>query len=113
MNETWLISISVLLQGIAVVVQVIAAQQALKLIRITGKSPAWVLISAGFCIMAARRIISIARVLAGDPNNPPDPLDDGMSLVISGVMFAGVMAVSPLLLSIKEAAAVLQQDKEV
>ena len=55
MHETWLISISILLQAAAVVVQLTAAYYALRLIRITGKSPAWVLVSSGLCLMAIRR----------------------------------------------------------
>lgn len=66
MNETWLIYLSVLLQAAAVAVQVTAAYHALNLIRVIGKSPAWLLISAGFCIMAIRRSISLAMVLKGD-----------------------------------------------
>ncbi len=113
MHETLTVSISALLQITAVVVQLTAAFFALRLIRVTGKSPAWVLVCLGFCFMAARRSLSVIRMLAGDPGNPPDPLDDGMGLAISGIMFAGVLAIRPLFLTIKEAAEVLRQDKEV
>ena len=114
MDETLLsyISISVLLQIAAVLVQLTAAFFALRLMRVTGKTNAWLLVSAGFCIMAVRRSIEVARLLAGDPNSPPDPLDDIMALTISAVMLAGVLAIRPLFLTIKQAAAVLQRDKE-
>ena len=113
MHDNYLISISVLLQVAAVLIQLSAAFYALRLMRVTGKSPAWVLISAGFCFMAVRRVISVVRVLNGDPGNPPDPMDEVMALAISGVMLAGVLSIAPLFLTIKKAAAVLQQDKEV
>ncbi len=113
MDEIQLISLSIVLQAVAVLVQLTAAFYALRLIRVTGWSRAWVLVSAGFSIMAVRRCISVARIFAGDPSNPPDPLDDGMALAISGVMLAGVIYISPLLLSIKQAAEVLRQDKEI
>ncbi|MCX5893734.1 MAG: hypothetical protein NTW80_12340, partial [Deltaproteobacteria bacterium] len=87
---------------------------ALRLIRVTGKSPAWLLISAGFCIMAIRRSISLARVLQGGIVVGPAQLwDESTALAISLTMMAGVFAIRPLFLTIKEAAAVLQQDKEV
>ena len=113
MDVTLMVPISVLLQIAAVLVQLFAAYQAMRLIRVTGKSRAWVLVSAGFGIMAVRRSISAARMLAGDLGTPPDPLDDAMALAISGVMLAGVLYISPLLLSIKQAAEVLRQDKEL
>jgi signal transduction histidine kinase len=106
------LSISVLLQAAAVLVQLTAAFYSLRLMRVTGKSPAWLLISAGFCIMALRRSIEVARLLAGDPNSPPDPMDDFMALAISGAMLAGVLAIRPLFLTIKQATGVLQRDKE-
>ena len=70
------------------------------------------LVSAGFCIMAVRRSISVARMLAGDPSNPADPLDDSMALAISAVMLAGVIYIAPLLLTVKRAAEALQRSKE-
>ena len=39
--------------------------------------------------------------------------DAGIALAISAVMLAGVLAIRPLFLTIKEASEVLQQDKEV
>ena len=95
MDETLIVAISVLLQVAAVLTQLTAAFFALRLIRVTGRSRAWVLVSAGFCIMAVRRSISVARMLAGDPSNPADLLDDSMALAISGVMLAGVLVHSP------------------
>jgi light-regulated signal transduction histidine kinase (bacteriophytochrome) len=112
MDETLLVAISVLLQVAAVLTQLTAAFFALRLIRVTGRSRAWVLVSAGFCIMAVRRSISVARMLAGDPGNPADPLDDSMALAISAVMLAGVIYIAPLFLTVKRAAEALQRSKE-
>ena len=112
MHETLTVTISALLQTAAVVTQLIAAFFALRLIRVTGKSPAWVLVCMGFCFMAARRSLSVIRMLAGDPGTPPDPLDDSMGLAISAVMLAGVLAIRPLFFTIKQAAEALQRSKE-
>lgn len=115
MDETVLssISISVLLQIAAVLVQLTAAFFALRLMRVTGKSPAWVLVSAGFCIMAVRRSISLAMTLTGNVVIRPTALwDEFTALAISLTMLFGVLFIAPLFLTIKQAAAVLQRDKE-
>ena len=113
MHETWLIHLSVLLQVVAVAVQLTAAYYALRLIRTTGKSPAWVLVSSGLCLMAMRRTIVVYYEVAGGQIDLQDLWDAGIALAISAVMLAGVLAIRPLFLAIQEAAAVLQQDKEV
>ncbi len=113
MHETWLISGSLLLQLAAVAAQLTAAYYALRLIRVTGKSPAWVLISAGLCLMAIRRSVVVWYEVSGGQIDLQDVLDGGITLAISAFMLAGVLAIRPLFLTIKEAAVVLQQDKDV
>ena len=113
MHDTWLIHFSVILQVVAVVAQLTAAFYALRLIRVTGKSPAWVLISSGLCLMAIRRAVVVSFEISGGQIDLQDFWDAGIALAISAVMLAGVLAIRPLFLAIKEAAAVLQQDKEV
>ncbi len=113
MHETWLIHLSVILQVVAVVAQLTAAYYALRLIRVTGKSPAWVLISSGLCLMAIRRTVVVWYEVSGGQIDLQDLWDAGIALAISAVMLAGVLAIRPLFLTIKEAAEVLQQDKEV
>jgi signal transduction histidine kinase len=113
MDETLLsyLSISVLLQAAAVLVQLTAAFFALRLMLVTGKSPAWLLISAGFCVMALRRSVSLGYVLSGGMIQPHDLWDQVVALTISAVMLAGLLAIRPLFFTIKQAAAVLQRDK--
>jgi light-regulated signal transduction histidine kinase (bacteriophytochrome) len=112
MDETLLIFISVLLQVAAVLVQLTAAFFALRLIRVTGRSLAWVLICAGFFIMALRRSISLWFVISGDLVGPHALWDETVALTISVVMLAGVLAIRPLFATIKRAAEVLQRSKE-
>ena len=112
MDESLLI-FSVLLQVAAVLAQLTAAYFALRLIRLTGRSIAWVLISVGFCLMAVRRSTSLVLVLTGNITlDPTDLLDASTALAISLTMLAGVLAIPPLFRTIKQAAAVLQRDKE-
>ncbi len=113
MHDTWLITLSVILQVVAVAAQFIAAFFALRLIRVTGRSPAWVLISSGLCLMAMRRAVVVSFEISGGQIDLQDFWDALIALAISAVMLAGVLAIRPLFLAIKEAAEVLQQDKEV
>lgn len=113
MDESWLIPSSILLQVAAVAIQLIAAVFALRLIRVTGKSPAWVLVSSGLCLMAVRRTVLVWYEVSGGQIDLQDRWDAGIALAISAVMLAGVLAIRPLFLTIKKAAEVLQQDKEV
>jgi PAS domain S-box-containing protein len=104
---------SILLQFAAVLVQLTAAHFALKLIRLTGRGPAWVLLSAGFCAMAGQRSLSLILALTQAP--PLSPLhfwDDVTTLLISLAMLIGVWGIAPLFGTTKQAAAVLPLDKE-
>ncbi len=92
-------------------VQLTAAYYALRLVRITGRSPAWLLISAAFCLMALRRVILLVYYLAGSQAIPFSFWEDGLTLAISLALLAGVLYISPLVLAIKRAAA-LQRSKE-
>lgn len=113
MDDSPRIIISILLQVAAVLIQLTAAYFALRLIRVTGRSTAWVMISAGFCVMAARRSFSLAMAFPGSyAPGLPDLWDESAALLISVTMLAGVLSISPLLRTIKEAAEVLRRDKE-
>src|SRR5208337_1851811 len=92
-------------------VQLTAAYFALRLVRITGRSPAWLLISAAFCLMAIRRVILLGYHLAGVKAIPFSFWEDGLALAISLALLAGVLYISPLVLAIKRAAA-LERPKE-
>jgi light-regulated signal transduction histidine kinase (bacteriophytochrome) len=113
MHDTWLIQLSVILQVAAVAAQLTAAFFALRLIRVTGKSPAWVLVSSGLCLMAIRRTVVVWYEVSGGQIDLHDLWDSGIALAISAIMLAGVLAIRPLFLTIKEASEVLRQDKEV
>jgi len=112
MDETFIVALSVLLQVAAVLIQLTAAFYALRLIRVTGRSTAWVLICAGFCLMALRRSVSLWYAPSGGIAGPPNLWEAGLALAISAVMLAGVLAIRPLFLTIKQAAEALQRSKE-
>ena len=112
MDEQLLIGISALLHVAAVLVQLTAAFYALKLIRVTGKSTAWVLISGALCLMAVRRSVMLWHMLAVEYPFSPDFWDPSVALAISVCMLAGVLSTQPLFLTIKRAAETLTRAKE-
>jgi PAS domain S-box-containing protein len=101
----------ILLHLAAGAAQLTAAFYALRLIRITGRSPAWLLISGAFCLMAVRRLGTIYYHLAGSKTSTLNLWEDGLALAISLALLAGVLYISPLVLAIKRAAA-LERSKE-
>src|SRR5208337_4190344 len=94
-------------------VQLTAAYYALRLVRITGRSPAWLLISAAFCLMALRRVILLVYYLSGSQAIPFSFWEDGLTLAISLALLAGVLYISPLMLAIKRAAALQRSEEEL
>jgi PAS domain S-box-containing protein len=92
--------------------QFIAAFLALKLIPITGRWKAWVLISGALVIMAIRRSIALFHLIVGDLTYPLDLSDEALSLIISILMVSGIILISPLFYSIKRSTEALQESEE-
>jgi len=99
---------------IAILVQVLAAFFALKLIRLTGFRTAWVFIASAFCLMAVRRAFSSHPISlwAFGTWYPPDLVDGSFALAISILMLFGVLLIAPLFRTIKQSKAILLQAKE-
>jgi light-regulated signal transduction histidine kinase (bacteriophytochrome) len=109
MNSTILASVS--LQALAVFCQLTAAFFALKLIRVTGKGASWILISSALCLMAIRRSFSLWALLSGNLIFI-DLIHDAISFATSALILAGVLLISPLFQTIKQAAATLRRAKD-
>lgn len=89
MMQTLLITIMTL----SVVLQFIAAILALRLIRISGATTAWALISGAIMVQAVRRVIAIMHPLnIGDPSDT----DVILGLVISALLAIGIILIKPL-----------------
>jgi PAS domain S-box-containing protein len=89
MTVTWVLSISVMLQFTA-------AFLAIRLIRVTKNSGAWLLISLAIILMGIRRSITLYRLLSGDLSRPPDPTAELVALAISALMVIGIALITPL-----------------
>lgn len=95
MNAAVLLAVSILLQGAAVVA-------AIRLITITGKRTAWILISLAIGLMAVRRCLTLYRHLSDDTSLTADPAAEAVAVVISALMFVGLVMIGPLFRSIRD-----------
>lgn len=98
--------------GISALLQFAAAFFALRLIRVTGFYLAWVLIAAAFCIMAIRRVIVLAHLLAGEVAPPHFLVDESVGLATTIMVLAGVLCIAPLFRTIKAAETALRQSRD-
>jgi len=87
---------SVIILGISVLLQFVAAFLSLRLIKITGRWGAWGFIAIAMTLMGVRRSITLYRVLAGDIALPADLTAELVGLSISALMVAGVICIGPL-----------------
>ncbi len=95
----------------AIVLQIIAAALAFRLVRVTGRLSAWVLISIALVLMAVRRIIPFVRALAGDGSISVDPINEFIGLVLSGFMAAGIAMIGPIFAKIFQAEKELKESE--
>ena len=80
----------------SVLLQFIAAFLALRLITITGKKTAWLLVAAAISLMTVRRFESLVRLVSGQSSSAPDVIFEVVGLVISCCMMAGIYLIQPL-----------------
>jgi hypothetical protein len=80
----------------SVLLQFIAAFLALRLIPITGKKIAWLLVAAAISLMTVRRFESLLRLVSGQSSSAPDVIFEVVGLIISCAMVAGISLIQPL-----------------
>jgi two-component system, cell cycle sensor histidine kinase and response regulator CckA len=94
--EDQLVTLAILL-GLSIVVQIAAATVAALQIRWTRRKLGWALLCAGFVLMAARRLVTLTTVLAGDLQSQQlAAVQEVVGLVTSLLMLAGVLAMGVL-----------------
>lgn len=97
---------------LSIIFQVIAAVMAFRLIPLTGKKTAWLLISVALTLMAVRRIVPLWRLIAGDLSVPPDPLNEAIGLALSMAMAFGIARIGPLFIERRDAELALRESRE-
>jgi PAS domain S-box-containing protein len=97
---------------LSILLQLVAAIMAFRLIPITGKRLAWSLISAALLLMVLRRGIPLIRMLSGDAMIRPDLNAELMGFVISLLMVVGISRIAPIFIDRKHAEDVLKESEE-
>jgi len=82
--------------ALSIAVQTTAAVMAFRLIAVTGRKTAWVLISLALTLMAVRRLIPLYHLISGRVSVPPDLLFESIGLILSMAMALGVAMIAPL-----------------
>jgi len=107
-----MITLSIFILSIALMLQFTAAFFAFRLIRITGKRMAWILISIGIFLMAIRRCIPLFKIISGNISYLPDITNEFIGLIISVLMVSGAAWIAPVFLSIKRSEDALRESRE-
>jgi PAS domain S-box-containing protein len=94
-----MVTIVILIASISL--QFIAAFLALRLVWVTKKTPAWVLIAIAICLMALRRCLTFYQVVFRDGPTPLDQTTELIALAISILMLVGIARIAPIFNSIK------------
>jgi PAS domain S-box-containing protein len=97
---------------IAIALQLAAAVAALRLIPVSGRRLAWVLISVALVLMALRRYISLHETLS---NRSPILIEfsaEWVTLLTSALMLYGIVRIGPYLRTMNRSAQVLRESEE-
>jgi len=108
--EFRLIVISIL--ALSITFQAVAAVMAFRLIALTGRKTAWVLVSSALTLMAVRRIIPLYRLISGDLSVPPDVLNESIGLALSMAMAFGIARIAPLFIERQQAERALRESEQ-
>ncbi len=97
---------------ISILLQFTTAFLALRLIRVTGRRTAWVLIAAALFLMAIRRCITLFQEGFSGVPSTTNLSAELVALVISILMLAGVIWIKPLFLSLKRSEEALRKARD-
>jgi len=95
--------INLLALVISIGLQIVAASIALRFMRLTKYRVSWILLSLAFTFMAARKIIQLIELTKGVDTPEMQTIDAWMGTLISIFIFAGVILIRELFLSLKRA----------
>lgn len=99
--------------GISILLQLAAVYLALRLIRITRKRAAWILIAVAISLIAVRQCMTLFLLITEDLSVPPELSYELVTVAFSAIMVSGIALINPLFLSIKRSEEELQKAKEV
>jgi PAS domain S-box-containing protein len=102
----------IVLLGMAIVLQLMAAVLALRLIRITVQCTGWMLLALAVVLLALQHCLLFLQVTAGEASLPPLILAV-LGLGIAVCLVAGMAWISPLFASLRHASEAMQRASEV
>jgi PAS domain S-box-containing protein len=105
------IMVIIVLLGMTIVLQLMAAVLALRLIRITAQRTGWVLFTLAVVLLALQRCLFFLQVSTGEVPLPPLILTV-LSLGIAVCLVAGIACIAPLLVSLRHAGEARQSASE-
>jgi PAS domain S-box-containing protein len=88
---------------LSILFQLSATVLALKLISVTRRTTAWLLLASAIALMTVRRVDSLVHILSGRTIGPDEVIFETVGLVLSVLMFAGVYYIRPLFAEIVRA----------
>jgi PAS domain S-box len=94
----------------SVSLQLAAAVLAFRLIHVTGRQLAWILVSVALFLMAIRRFLPLFYTVIGQPVWL-DPIYEGIGLLLSACMLGGVMLIRPIFERIFESERELEESE--
>lgn len=97
--------------AVSVILQIAAAALALRLIRITGRYRAWIMMSAAVLLMAVRRMITLLHLI-GSPEFRPDMQAELVALGISVLMVSSLLLIGPYFRSVMEKGEAIKESEE-
>ncbi len=96
----------------SIALQLAAAIAALRLIPVSGRRMAWVLISGALVLMALRRSIILYQALSEQTLYIADPSSEWVALITSALMLLGIVRIGPYLRDMKRSAQILRESEE-
>jgi signal transduction histidine kinase len=97
-----------LVLAISILLQFTAGFLAFRLIKVTGRRAAWILIAGAVFLMAIRRSITLFHMVSGG-KVPADFTAESVALVTSALMVTGIALIAPLFLTIKRSEKALEE----
>ena len=103
----------ILVVGASLSLQIAAAARALRLIRLTGRYRAWLLVVAGLSFMAIRRVLVLqVLLLEVDQAGQVSLLEELVALATSACMAGGIIFIRPVFLDLHRSAEELMTSQE-
>jgi PAS domain S-box-containing protein/putative nucleotidyltransferase with HDIG domain len=98
---------------ISIILQLLAAGFALRLVRLTGRITAWALIAAAISCMAIRRGYTLYESIFGGMSiESADFTSEVIAMFTSALMVVGVALIAPMIVAMQEADATIRRSEE-